>query len=507
LYVKLEKCKWKVKEVGFLGVVIGPEGIKMEEEKVKGVLEWLMPKCVKDVQKFLGLANYYRQFIEGFAMVARPLHNLVKKDKKWEWTDREEKAFKELKERFTKELVLAAPDIDKKMRMEVDVSDYTTGGVLSMECEDGLWRPVEFLSKSLNETERNYEIHDKEMLAIIRGLEAWRYLLEGAQTKFEIWTDHKNLEYFMKAQKLNRRQAGWALYLSRFEFTLKHVEGSKMGKADGLSRRADWKVDVDKDNENQVFIKDNWICSIYEVVVEGPEVDLLEKIKKARSKDEDIIRAVEEMKKTGVKELRGNEWKIEEDLVLKEGKVYVPKDEELRVEVIWLHHDVPAAGHRERWKMVELVTRNYWWPGVTRDVGKYVEGCDLCQRMKNRMEELAGKLKLSEVPQKMWTHLTVDFITKLLVVVGKDVILVVCDRLSKMTHFVATTEGTSAEGLARLLQDNVWKLHGLPESVVSDRGPQFAAELTKELNRMLGIKTKLSMAFHPQTDGQTERMN
>jgi len=172
LYVKLEKCKWKVKEVEFLGVVIGLEGIKIEKEKLKGVLEWPTPKCVKDVQKFLGLANYYRQFIEGFATVARPLHDLVKKDKKWEWTEREEKAFKELKERFTKEPVLAAPDIDKKMRIEVDALDYATGGVLSMECEDRLWRPVAFLSKSLNETERNYEIHDKEMLAIIRGLEA-----------------------------------------------------------------------------------------------------------------------------------------------------------------------------------------------------------------------------------------------------------------------------------------------------------------------------------------------
>ena len=168
--------------------------------------------------------------------------------------------------------------------------------------------------------------------------------------------------------------------------------------------------------------------------------------------------------------------------MLKEGKVYVPKDEELRAEVIRIHHDVPAVRHGGRWKMVELVTRNYWWPGVTRDVGRYVEGCDLCQRMKNRMEELAGKLKLSEVPKKPWTHLTVDFITKLPVVAGKDAILVVCDQLSKMTHFVATTEGTSAEGLARLFQDNVWKLHGLPESVISDWGLQFAAELTKELN-------------------------
>ena len=150
------------------------------ERKGKGVLGWLTPKCVKDIQKFLGLVNYYRRFIEGFATVARPLHNLVKKDKKWEWTEREENAFKELKERFTKKPVLAALDIDKKIRMEVDASDYATGGVLSMECKDRLWRPVAFLSKSLNETERNYEIHDKEMLAIIRGLEAWRHLLEEA---------------------------------------------------------------------------------------------------------------------------------------------------------------------------------------------------------------------------------------------------------------------------------------------------------------------------------------
>ena len=273
---------------------------------------------------------------------------MVKKEKKWEWSEKQEETFEELKKRFTEEPVLAAPNIDKKIRMEVDASDYATGGVLSMECEDGLWRPVAFLSKSLNETERNYEIHDKEMLAIIRGLEAWRHLLEGAQTKFKIWMDHKNLEYFMKAQKLNRRQARWALYLSRFDFILKHVAGTKMGKADGLSRRSDWKIGVDKDNSNQVFIKDHWIRSMYEVVVEGPKEELVEKIKKVRSKNEDVVKVVEEMKKARVKELRGNEWKIEGDLVLKEGKVYMPKDEELRVEIIRLHHDVPAAGHGGR---------------------------------------------------------------------------------------------------------------------------------------------------------------
>ena len=141
--------------------------------------------------------------------------------------------------------------------------------------------------------------------------------------------------------------------------------------------------------------------------------------------------------------------------MLKEGKIYVLKNEKLRIEIIWLHYNMPVVGHRGRWKMVELVTRNYWWPGVVRDVGRYVEGCDLCQRIKNRMEEVAGKLKLSEILEKLWTYLMVDFITKLPIVARKDTILVVCDQLSKMMYFVAITEGTSAEGLARLFRDNI----------------------------------------------------
>jgi len=203
LYIKPEKCKWKAREVGFLEVVIGPEGIKIEEEKVKRVLDWLILKCVKDIQKFLELTNYYRQFIQGFAFIARPLHDIVKKEQKWEWTEKQKRVFRELKEKFTKELVLTAPDLNKKMRMEVNSSDYVTGSVLSMECEDGRWRLVAYLSKSLNETERNYEIHDKEMLVVIRGLENRRHLLEDTKFKFKVWMDDKNLEYFMKVQKLN----------------------------------------------------------------------------------------------------------------------------------------------------------------------------------------------------------------------------------------------------------------------------------------------------------------
>ena len=136
--------------------------------------------------------------------------------------------------------------------------------------------------------------------------------------------------------------------MSRFDFILKHVPETKIEKADGLSRRLDWKVGVENNNNNQILIKNNWICSLQEVIIEKPEIDILEKIKKVRSKNEDVVRIVEEMKKAKVKELRGEEWKIEEDLVLKKEKIYILKDEELRAEIIWLHHDVLVAGHGRR---------------------------------------------------------------------------------------------------------------------------------------------------------------
>ena len=150
------------------------------------------------------------------------------------------------------------------------------------------------------------------------------------------------------------------------------------------------------------------------------------------------------------------------------------------------------------------MTRNYWWLGVTKDVGKYVKRCNAYQRMKNRTETLAGKLMVNEVPEKSWIYLIIDFITKLLLVARKDAMLVVCDRLSKIAYFVAKMEGTLAKGLARLFRDNMWKLHGLPKSVISDRGPQFVVELMKELNRILEIETRLSTVFHLQIDGQME---
>jgi len=203
---------------------------------------------------------------------------------------------------------------------------------------------VAFISKSLNITEHNYEIYDKEMLAVIRCLEAWKHYLEGAKLEFEIWTDHKNLQYFMMSQKLNRRQAQWALYLSRFNFTLKHVPGKSMGKADGLSRRPDWQEGAERDNKDQTLIKPEWVRGVETIVEEG---NLKERIKTAQEGDERVVKAVEELKKVGVKTLRDEEWKIENGVVLKKGRIYVPEGK-LRGEIIWLHYDTPLGGHGGR---------------------------------------------------------------------------------------------------------------------------------------------------------------
>jgi len=197
--------------------------------------------------------------------------------------------------------------------------------------------------------------------------------------------------------------------------------------------------------------------------------DLKERIRKVQEGNEKIVKAVEELKKVGIKTLRDKEWEVKDGIVMKEGRIYVPEGD-LRREIIQLHHDTPVGGHGGRWKMTELIGRNYWWPGITKEVGRYVEGYNACQRYKNQSEVLAGKLMPNAILEKPWSHILADFITKLPLAQGYDAILVVYNCFSKMAHFIATTEKTLAEGLAKLFRDHIWKLHGLPESIISDRG-------------------------------------
>jgi len=231
-----------------------------------------------------------------------------------------------------------------------------------------------------------------------------------------------------------------------------------MGKVNGLRKKSDWEKGDKGNNEDRVLLKPEWleakrICR-GEVIIEG--VDILEKIKRSEVKNDKVIKAVEEIKKVGVKMLRDKEWREKDGIIIKEGKVYMPKDEALRVEIIRLYHDTSMEGHGGQWKTAELVTRSFWWLGVTGKVKWYMKGYDICQHNKNHTEQPAEKLMPNSIPDKAWTHILVDFIMKLPLAQGYDSILVVVDQFTKIAYFVSTTEKTTAEGLARLFRDNVW---------------------------------------------------
>ena len=255
LFVKPEKCFFKVWEVEMLGLIIGPNGIKMDLKKVKVITNWPIPTKVKEVQLFLGLANFYRCFVDNFSKIAKPLHKLMHKDTEWKWTDKCQNTFEKLKNIFILQPVLSIVDTTKPLWIESDTSEYTMGAVLSMLQDDGKWHPCAYLLKGFNDTKHNYDMHNKEMMDIMCALEAWWHYLEGCKHKIEIWTDHRNLKYFMSAKKLNQQQACWALYLSRFDFHLEHKTGSLMAKADALSRCTDLKKEIESDNKDVTLLK------------------------------------------------------------------------------------------------------------------------------------------------------------------------------------------------------------------------------------------------------------
>jgi len=280
-------------------------------------------------------------------------------------------AFEDLKMAVTTALVLMSSQDSEPFQVEVDSPDFATGAVLSQQSTaDRKWHPVAFYSKSLSSVERNYKIHDKEMLAIICVLEEWRHFLEGATHPVEIWTDHKNLEYFMTAKKLNRRQARWSLHLARFDFLLHHRLGRTMGKLDALLRRADHGNGA-SDNENIVLLRLEFLAvrALEGVELTGVEQKILSNIRKGnrnRDQEEPIAKAARELWSSTNEAVYSMEWSNVDGLLRFRGKIYVPRSLDLRRQIVALCHDTQIAGHSGRWKTLELVSRNYWWPQMSR---------------------------------------------------------------------------------------------------------------------------------------------
>src|ERR1700689_1765091 len=341
LYLRPDKCKFKKITVEYLGVIISHNSVSMDPVKVAGVTKWPEPTNKKEVQSFLGFVNFYHRFIQDFSEHARPLFDLTRNDTKWEWELKQQLAFDKLKESVTSTPILSSPDSTRPFRIEADSSNFATGAVLSqISSVDKKWHPVAFLLKSLSPVERNYKIHDKEMLAIIRALQEWRHFVEGADHQFEVWTDHKNLEYFMMAKQRNRHQAQWSLFLARFNFVLHHKPGCTMGKPDALSRRADHGNGAE-DNSDIVLLTPKLfaICALKGLELSGPEINILHDIRKgikAPLEEESVAKAVQELRKSSTKSLCTGEWTDSEGVIYFCGTIYVPSTSALQRRIVSL---------------------------------------------------------------------------------------------------------------------------------------------------------------------------
>ena len=492
LFAKESKCEFFKTEVEFLGHHVGRDGVRMMEDKIKAVADWPEPKNVRDIRAFLGTAGYYRKFIKDFSAIAAPLTSLTKEDVKFEWTPRCQQAFVRLKAAMQSGPVLALPDPSLPFVVQTDASGFAIGAVLMQAQGKGL-QPIAFLSKKMLDAETRYPVHEQELLAIIHSLSSWRHYLSGR--KFKVMTDHKSLEYFKTQPMLSARQSRWKDVIANFDFDIEYIEGKSNSVADGLSRRSDHAPSSQS--------SDQLLCSAVFTASVDHEVDsLTDQIDRCASTDaayqSELVR----------RRTRGDAVQVNQGRLYHGSRVYVPSDRSLQTRILHECHDTPTGGHLGHEKTLEQVKRRFYWPGMDEVVRKYVTSCDACQRNKPSQQATMGMAMPLPIPTRPGQQWSMDLITALpRSRSGNDAIVVFVDKLVKLNHYVACKTTVSAPELATIFIREVVRLHGVPESILSDRDPRFTANFWRAFWSQLGTTLTMSTAYHPQSDGQTERAN
>jgi len=518
LLVKLEKCEFHKQSVKFLGFILTINGIQMDEAKVKAVLDWPQPTTVKELQSFLGFVNFYRRFIEGYSRITAPLTNMTRKDpdgcskqgrQSFTWGKEAESSFQELKKRFTSAPILATFDPERRIVLETDASDYAIGMCISQPDDEGRLRPVAFYSRKMIPAELNYEIHDKELLAIVEAFREWRVYLEGPKYPVKVYTDHKNLLYFTTTKVLNRRQVRWSETLANYNYEILYTKGKDNAKADALSRRADHFRDVKPQEQSILRENPNGSLTYNHATIAATftisDQDQERQIIKSYIKD----RLAQEIKKNPTKY---PSFEVQDSgLILYKGLVYVANQS--RGTILRRYHEESPHGHQGIEKTLERISRTFYFPGMNKAVRQFIADCDLCWKTKHSRHKPYGEMQSPKSPEGAWKAIALDFVTKLplsmdpMTKVKYDSILVITDRLTKYAYFIPYLESSNAEDLAYTFLRVIFANHGMPETIISDRDKLFTSKFWKSLMDQLGTKHKLSTAYHPQTDGQTERIN
>jgi hypothetical protein len=518
LYARADKCEFGVTETEYLGFVLTVGGVRMDPKKIQTILDWPTPRKVKDVQSFLGFANFYRRFIHGYSDKVRPLNIAIKKGTIWNWTKECETAFEDLKQAFVTAPVLAHWIPGRKLLVETDASDGAIAAILSQKEPDGEIRPLAYFSRTLQGSEKNYDVHDKELLAIFIAFKQWRHYLEGAREVIDVFTDHKNLEYFTTTKVLSRRQARWSEYLSAFNLLIHFRPGKLGGKPDALTRRWDVYgrdtdssyVELNEENKRPIFLTEALNASIRATALMEPvlragnveepiDVEMLhEDIREAQEVDE-IFGPMLSDPPTG--------YSVVDGMLFKDDRIVVPTPD-LQRQVINLYHDAPISGHFGTKRTKLNIQLGYWWKGMNGSIGMYVKTCLTCKRGKSTRHRPYGFLQQLPVPDRPWQSIQMDLIEQLPSSWdGYTAILVILDRFSKQAIFLPTHDDLDTPELARLFLFHVFAKHGVPSHITSDRGSEFVSRFWRSLSAALGVELHYTSGYHPAANGGVERLN
>ncbi|UYV66544.1 hypothetical protein LAZ67_4002015 [Cordylochernes scorpioides] len=485
LCLNSKKCKFGAKTITVLGHEVSENGIRPDQEKIRAVRDFATPRSLKEVRSFLGLSSYYRRFIPNYAHVAQPLNDLLKKDSAFNWNQEEQNAFEALKSALISEPALGHFDYSSPTEIHTDASNYGIGAVL-VQIQKGKERAIAYASRTLNKAEKNYSTTERECLAIIWAINKFRPYVFGQP--FTIVTDHHSLCWLTNLKDPCGRLARWALRLQEFDVTVVYKSGRKHQDADCLSRSP---LEYSEDMEEDI-----------------PSIVTLQNFSEEQMNDQAIRKIADKLQSSP----NNSFVKIDNTLYRKNydpmGKPWlfvVPRH--LRQELLKNFHDSPTAGHLGFTKTYDRIRKKYYWPGMYRTVRRYVAHCSDCQRRKHQPQLPSGHLQPIPVPEVAFEKVGMDLLGRFPTSEGGNRWIIVCtDYLTKYAITKALPTSESMEVAKFFIEDVILK-HGAPRELITDRGRNFTSSMISDLNNQCRITHRKTTAYHPQTNGLTERLN